>query len=675
MITATGGAVPYLAESVTPNADYSVWTITLRQGISFHDGTPLNGEALYRNVDAVYKSALTGIALKPLIASYAQSGPYSVSVTMVRPWVTFPYTLAEQQVCFVAAPSMLDAPNGGTDNPIGTGPFKFQDWVVNDHFTSTANPHYWRPGQPYLSSITFKPIPDAGARAEALQAGDVDLIHLSEPQQILQFRGDKSYAYLDNSGKMVGAPNVNCLMLNCAKPPFDDIDARRAVAYGTNRIQYAHVIDQNVNAPATGIYQPGSPYYTKTTYPPYNATQARALVKKVRQKTGKPFTFTMNSVAAPYESRIAAYTQQQMQNIGITVNTVPMEQNELINDALAGSFEATEWNQFGGMSPDLNYVWFSTKTATPSGVSINMARNVDPRIEEAFTTGMTTPTRPPGSRRSRRSTSTWPRTSPTSGPTGSCGRWRPSPRSRTGTTRRRPTGPRGWATTRACSGSTTSGSREGASAGPGGEGDPEAVALSYEEAVARLTAPGQVFELTDVTVRGVDYRSFVHAPPTLRAVFTGAAVTGSGPSWSTRASGGASSGSWPRPTHWRRRWPGTSGWPRGTGWPSPCATSPSGWWPSAPSRRSGRCRVAQRLVERGRAVLRMEDSGTSVLVADPSGPTVPRALRPSGHSGRRGPGRIPDAGGARCRRHRGGSGGRAAVHAWADVVVPAAVRR
>jgi peptide/nickel transport system substrate-binding protein len=215
------------------------------------------------------------------------------------------------------------------------------------------------------------------------------MVHLSEPQQILEFRNNKSYAYTDNSGKMVGSPNVNCLMLNCSKAPFDDVDARRAIAYATNRIKYAQVIDQNVNAPATGIYQPGSPYYGPTSYPEYNPAKAKALVKKVQQKNGgKPFNFTMNAVAAPYTVRIASYTQAQLQNVGIGVTIAPMEQNELINDAISGGFEATEWNQFGGMSPDLNYVWFSTKTANPNGISINMARNVDPRIETALQTGM-----------------------------------------------------------------------------------------------------------------------------------------------------------------------------------------------------------------------------------------------------------------------------------------------
>src|SRR5271166_676026 len=81
MITsATGQPLPYLAESVTPNAEYTVWTVTLRPGLKFHDGTPCDGAALLQNIDAYVKSPLTGIALAPIIASYAQTGPLSVAI-------------------------------------------------------------------------------------------------------------------------------------------------------------------------------------------------------------------------------------------------------------------------------------------------------------------------------------------------------------------------------------------------------------------------------------------------------------------------------------------------------------------------------------------------------------------------------------------------------------------
>ena len=338
-------------------------------------------------MSAVYNSALTGIAIKPIIASFRQSGPLSMELTTHHPYVTFPYTVAESQVSYVAAPSMLSAPDGGTSKPVGTGPFVFKEWVPNSHFTATANPRYWRRGLPYLSSVTFKPLPDASARAEALQSGEVDMIHTDEPQQMLQFRHNRSWSYADNSGVIVGSPTSNCVMLNLAKPPFDDKTMRLAVAKGLNRSRISKVLELGVNAPSTGLFQPGSPYYRRTSYPAYDPSGAKSLVRALARRSGKPVTFTLNTLAAPTTVRSAAFLQQAMHDIGITMKIAEFDQNTIINNALFGSFEATEWMQFGATSPDLNYVWFSTTTENGNGLSINMARNLDPRIEKAMLAG------------------------------------------------------------------------------------------------------------------------------------------------------------------------------------------------------------------------------------------------------------------------------------------------
>lgn len=387
IINAKGQAVPYLAQSMTPNADATVWTITLRPNLKFHDGTPCDGAALLANIDAQYKSPLVGVAIRPLIKSYAQTGPLSVAVTMNNGWWTFPVTMAEQQICFVAAPSMLNNPNGNS-HPVGTGPFVFKEWVPNDHFTATANPNYWRPGLPYLSSITYKPIPDEQARAQALQSGTIQMMHTSDATNIKTFQGNKSYAYTNNLGKTVYAPNVNCVMLNCAAAPFNDILARQIVATGTSAVAYSKVMDKGVLAPINGIYQPGSPYYSKTPYPAYSQSKAKSLVQQYTKKHGKPLSYTLQVVAAPQNIRQGEYAQQVMKNIGVHVTIEAVQQNELINNALVGTYQATEWSQFGGVSPDQNYVWFSPTTASKTGISINMARNIDPQIQQAFVTGM-----------------------------------------------------------------------------------------------------------------------------------------------------------------------------------------------------------------------------------------------------------------------------------------------
>ena len=388
VITANGQVAPYLAQSMTPNSDYTEWTVTLRPNLKFQDGTPCDGAALLTNFELQYKSPLVGIAIDPLVDSYAQTGPLSVMIKTKNPWVSLPYTLAEQQICFVAAPSMLNSPNAGTDNPIGTGPFTFKEWIPNDHFTAVANPNYWRPGLPYLGSVTYKPIPDEQARAQALQSGTIDMMHTSDATNIKQFHNNSQWAYVNNVGPMVGAPALNMVMLNGATAPFNDPLAREIVATGTSSQQYSQILDQGVMAPVNGLYLPNSPYYTPTTYPKYNQAQAKKLAAQYAKKNGGPLAFTSNTVAAPQNIRQAEWFQQVMKNIGVQVTIKTMQQNVLINDALFGSYQATAWSQFGGVSPDLNYVWMSTQTLVPNGLSINMARNNDPQIQNAFIAGM-----------------------------------------------------------------------------------------------------------------------------------------------------------------------------------------------------------------------------------------------------------------------------------------------
>ncbi|MGP0030429.1 MAG: ABC transporter substrate-binding protein [Acidimicrobiales bacterium] len=385
IVTSTGKVQPYLAESIAPNTDYTAYTITLRPGIMFHDGTPLDADALLLNLTKQQSSPLVGPAFAAFIEGSAVSGPLSVTITMKAPWVPFPYYLAQAQTGYIAAPSMLNNPNG-TSNPVGTGPFVFQEWIPNSHFTATANPHYWRSGLPYLDSITFKPIIDPTSCADALESGTIDIMHTDTPAIILQFRGNKKWAYLDNSGPVVGQPSMNCLMLNTGSAPFNNPKLRLALAKATSPKQYSKIIDLGVNAPSTGLFVPGTPYYTKTTYPSYDPSGAKALVKQIAKETGNPVAFTLNATNDPEVERAAQYLKQQYSDVGITTNINISAQSALINDALAGKFEATTWRQFGAVDPDLNYVWWSTTTLTP-GLALNMARNSDQRIQAALTTG------------------------------------------------------------------------------------------------------------------------------------------------------------------------------------------------------------------------------------------------------------------------------------------------
>lgn len=394
IITAKGTWAPYLAQSVTPSPDYTSWTITLRPTVLFHDNTPCDGAALLLNLETYLTAFLTGIALKPIVQTFRQTGPLSVQVNVKQPWVSLPFFLAGGtggQVAWVMAPAMIKAKTGGTDNPIGTGPFRFTAWVPNTHFTAVRWEKYWRTGLPHLDSITFKPIVDYTSRADALESGTIDLMVTNVPQNIVAYRGRTQWSYVDDSGPVVGEPTMNCLLLNLSKPPFDTPTVRLAAARSVTRAAYARVIDLGVNAVSDGLFVKGTPYYSKTTLPTYDPRAARALLTKVQHKTGKPVTMQLGSINSPAVERAATYLQQKFQAVGFRVTKTIVQQDELINNALQGNFEAYTWRQFGAVNPDLNYVFWSTTTITKS-LSINMTRNDDPRIQKQLEIGRSSTT-------------------------------------------------------------------------------------------------------------------------------------------------------------------------------------------------------------------------------------------------------------------------------------------
>lgn len=386
-VAADGSTKPYLAQSITPNSDYTKWTITLRPNITFHNGTPLNAQAVKVNIDALRQAALTGPAFAN-VASTDVTGPLTLDVTMKSPWVPFPSIINGQyQAGYIAEPSTIM--NGtAAQHPIGTGPWVFQTWVPNDHFTATKNPHYWRQGLPYIDTVTFKPIPDAQSRENALKAGDIDIMHSSTVQNFVDLRNDSSVVTISDLNSTI-EPDMNFVMLNTDAPPVNDVRVRQALAYATNQQQLITVIDDGVPPAANGPFVPGSPYYASTGYPTFNLNKARQLVREYQQQNG-PVNLMFQTTNDSDALRGAQLLQQMWAAAGIHTTINQTEQTTLIANALTGKYEATSWRQFAASDPDLNYIWWTTANAAPIGQSaLNFARNKDPQVQQAIDTGRT----------------------------------------------------------------------------------------------------------------------------------------------------------------------------------------------------------------------------------------------------------------------------------------------
>jgi peptide/nickel transport system substrate-binding protein len=390
MITFTGDVVPYLAETIVPNSTFTEWTITLRPGLTFHDGTTCDGAALTFCMQHFQSSLLTNFALTYWKKNGVKTtGPLSCTISMTDPWVAFPAWLAGYiggQVAYVFSPTAyMKGETYLNTNPVGTGPFMFKKWEVGNFFETVRNPHYWRKDAlgrqlPYLDSWTFKPLPDVSSRLDALEADTLQIMHTDDDPTIIQMEGNKKIDVLLDSEITLGEPDCNFGMINVTDPLLKDIRLRQALAYCFNQEQYGTDIGRGLLKPITGPFPSPSPYYGTTSYPAYNLAKAQALVKSWSADHGgaKP-SIKYTTTTAQTSLVSAAFVQAQYQAAGFDVNVGTVQQSALINDALAGGYQVFAWRQFASIDPDLNYVFWSS-----TGGVIDFSRNHDPKVDAAL---------------------------------------------------------------------------------------------------------------------------------------------------------------------------------------------------------------------------------------------------------------------------------------------------
>jgi ABC-type transport system substrate-binding protein len=454
-------ALPMLAVSAKPNANYTVWTIALRHGVQFHDGTNFDAAVVVANYQAAAANATVGSAIQPIIANVKEVNSFTVEYEMVIPFAAFPISLAEQQIAYMAAPSALG--NNYAGKPIGTGPFKFKAWTVGVESQFTKNAKYWRKDGagrrlPYLEGINFKTIVDSASRNQALQSGSLDMILQEDGVQIKNLRKMSGVSTISSQDEPRDPP-INCLIVNTTgtlnqflcwagdipnvpgglsylekgqaiptmvqeadfvgtagavnpsslqwdttmKPVMNDVTIRKACAMAINRNTYFKVIDGGVGSVADGLYRKTSPFYVSPNYPAYNPSGAKALVAAYKASNNvSSVGFVIDIIQGDSQAQQAyAFFESQLSAVGITTTPRPLVQSTLIANVIAGEFDCSTWNQFGGVDPSLNYVWFLSLSATapladggmgmtalPAGTNIagavNFAHQADPVVEDSM---------------------------------------------------------------------------------------------------------------------------------------------------------------------------------------------------------------------------------------------------------------------------------------------------
>ena len=380
-----GGFSPYLAESVEPNPEATEFTITLRDGITFHDGSALDATVVKNNIDAWLgrypgRTALLLPVILAQVDAVEVVDDLTLTISTKIPWPAFPLYLYSGGRLGIMAQAQLDDAETCDRNLIGTGPYKFEDWQVNDFLKVVRNDDYWATDAegnqlPYLDSLEFRPVPDAQTRVNGLLGGEYDIAMASSATATETLEAEADAGTVDLVQSTVNT-EVVFTMFNEAHPPFDDREARLAVATAIDRDQYSETVGLGLFEMASGPYPPGAPGYLEDAgYPEFDLEEAKALVADYEARTGNDFEFTYAHSADDDNVRLAQFLQEQWEAAGMEVNLQSAEQATLINMALGPDWDTIATRNFPGGYPDSNYSWWHT------GSPINFGRVADAELD------------------------------------------------------------------------------------------------------------------------------------------------------------------------------------------------------------------------------------------------------------------------------------------------------
>ncbi|WP_282824721.1 ABC transporter substrate-binding protein [Gulosibacter sediminis] len=271
-VDAEGNLSPWLAESWDQSDDATSFTLHLKEGVTFSDGTAFDADAVVQNIDYWANGAPDkGIARIGLFPSANFVGAEAVDestveVTFSEPTLAFIPTLAYHGSILVS-PKTLDLSSeeqADLSNFSGTGPFVVDSWADGDHVTITKREDYnWGPearghtGAPYLDSITYKVVPEASLRTGSIQSGQADVAYNIAPQEL---------SALKDAGLTVEVPRylgfVNGFALNTSIAPFNDINVRQALQHGINRDEILDTVYTEDWAAAQSFIQSNVPEST-----------------------------------------------------------------------------------------------------------------------------------------------------------------------------------------------------------------------------------------------------------------------------------------------------------------------------------------------------------------------------------------------------------------------------
>jgi peptide/nickel transport system substrate-binding protein len=305
---------PGLAESWTRNTDLTDITLKLRRGVTFHDGTPFNAEAVKRNLDRNIalgrRAGNTVFEATNLITAIDVQGDDTIRLKLKAPNGQIEYWLGSTAGMIVSPAALKDGAAGGALQPIGTGPYRLKSFEANVRTILVRNDSYWGGTAGRPAGFEHHYVPDRRARLNALRSGQANIAQI-DARQIPEAK---------NAGLFLQVVEKNALWdiyPNLAKGPLGDVRVRQAIMYAIDREAIADALTFGSARPIRQLWSSQSPFHVKDLEAryPFDQDKARALLAEAGLKNG--FDITQLLLNNSEYRQIAEALQAMLAEVGI----------------------------------------------------------------------------------------------------------------------------------------------------------------------------------------------------------------------------------------------------------------------------------------------------------------------------------------------------------------------
>jgi glutathione transport system substrate-binding protein len=318
---------PLLATGYEVSPDGLVYTIKLRQGVKFQDGTDFNADAVKVNYDRVSnpENHLSRYTQFNQVEKTEVVDPYTVRITLKKPFSAFINALAHSSAMMISPTALKKWGKDIGFHPVGTGPFEFVEWKPAEYLKVKKFDGYWKKGYPKVDTLTFRTVTDNNTRAAVVQTGEAQFAFPVPFEQAAVLAKNDKLDLIDDKNSIM----ARYLSMNTMKKPFDNVKVRQAINYAINKQALAKVAFAGYANPVSGVVPKGVDYATDIGQYAYDPAKARELLKEAGYPSG--FESTLWSAYNDGTSvKVVQFLQQQLAQVGIKVSVEVLESGQRV---------------------------------------------------------------------------------------------------------------------------------------------------------------------------------------------------------------------------------------------------------------------------------------------------------------------------------------------------------